>query len=296
MVGCAGLGCTVRWPGIARRIPALRAGRRVVIFAPGLLKDQVAIVTGGGTGIGRGIALEIARAGGTVVLAGRRQEPLDAVAAEVAGLGGQGRAISTDVREMEQVERMVRTAEEAYGRIDLLVNNAGGQFGAPFEKITANGWRSVIDVNLNGVFNCIQACAPAMIRQQKGKVVTVIAGFTRRAAPYVAHSGAARAAVENLTRSLAVEWAHHNIQLNCISPVALTEAFARNSGRPEAVEELRTAIPSGRFASLEEVGWLVVYLASRAGNSITGEHILMDGAYWLATGLRHGLGAPGGQP
>ncbi len=264
-----------------------------MIFAEGLLKDQVAIITGGGTGIGRGIAHEIARVGGTVVLAGRRQEPLDTVAAEVAELGGTTKTVSTDVRDMDQVERMVRTAEEAYGRVDLLVNNAGGQFGAPFEKITANGWRSVIDVNLNGVFNCIQACGPAMIRQHKGKVITVIAGFTRRAAPYVAHSGAARAAVENLTRSLAVEWACHNIQLNCISPVAWTEAMERNSGRPEALEELRAAIPSGKFASLEEVGWLVVYLASRAGDSITGEHILMDGAYWLATGLRHGLVSPG---
>jgi len=116
-------------------------------------------------------------------------------------------------------------------------------------------------------------------------VVTIIAGFTRRAAPFVSHSGAARAGVENLTRSLALEWAGDNIQVNCISPVVLTEAMARNMG--DTQEAFLNSIPAHRYAREEEVGWLVTYLASPAGDYITGEHIVMDGGYWSAVGLRH---------
>jgi citronellol/citronellal dehydrogenase len=257
-----------------------------LIFAEGLLAGQTAIVTGGGTGIGRGIALELARAGSNVVLAGRRREPLDEVAAQVAAFGREALVHPTDVREADQVNALAAASEARFGRIDLLVNNAGGQFGAPFEDISAKGWRAVLDVNLNGVFNCIQAASGPMIRQRRGKVVTIIAGFTRRAAPYVSHSGAARAGVENLTRSLALEWAAHNIQLNCISPVVLTETMARNMGDREG--EFLDSIPAHRYASEQEVGWLVTYLASPAGDYITGEHIVMDGGYWMAVGLRHG--------
>lgn len=260
-----------------------------MIFAEGLLAGQTAIVTGGGTGIGRGIALELGRAGCNVVLAGRRREPLEEVAAQVAALGSEAFVQPTDVREASQVDALAAAADQRFGRIDVLVNNAGGQFGSPFENISEKGWRAVLDVNLNGVFNCIQAASGAMIRQKHGKVVTIIAGFTRRAAPYIAHSGAARAGVENLTRSLALEWAGHNIQLNCISPVVLTEAMARNMGGREGAEtELLHSIPARRYASEQEVGWLVTYLASPAGDYITGEHIVMDGGYWMAVGLRHG--------
>lgn len=256
-----------------------------MIFAEGLLAGQAAIVTGGGTGIGRGIALELARAGSNVVLAGRRPEPLKAVAQEVERLGARAFVQPTDVREWDEVQALASAAHERFGRIDVLVNNAGGQFGSPFEKISEKGWRSVIDVNLNGVFNCIQSVAAPMKAQRHGKVVTIIAGFTRRAAPFVSHSGAARAGVENLTRSLALEWAGDNIQVNCISPVVLTEAMARNMG--DTQEAFLNSIPAHRYAREEEVGWLVTYLASPAGDYITGEHIVMDGGYWSAVGLRH---------
>jgi citronellol/citronellal dehydrogenase len=254
-----------------------------VVFARDLLQGQVAVVTGGGTGIGRGIVLELARVGADIVVAGRRPEPLEAVAAEVSGLGRQCLAVPTDVRDWDQVRALVAASMGRFGRLDILVNNAGGQFGAPFEKLSPNGWKAVVDVNLNGVFNCTRAAADVMIPQRHGKVISIIAGFTRRAAPNLAHSGAARAGVENLTRSLALEWAQHNIQVNCVSPVVMTEAMTGNMGGPAAVENFLQSVPAGRGATLEEVGWLVVYLASRAADYLTGEHIVLDGGYWLAT-------------
>jgi NAD(P)-dependent dehydrogenase (short-subunit alcohol dehydrogenase family) len=257
-----------------------------MIFAPNLLAGRVAIVTGGGTGIGRGIALELARAGADVALVGRRTAPLEETAAEIAALGRRALSAPADVRDWEQVQAMTARVVAELGRLDILVNNAGGQFGAPFASLSAKGWRAVIDTNLNGVFNCTRAAADYLIPQQSGKVINVIAGFSRRAAPNVAHSGAARAGVENLTRSLALEWALYNIQVNCISPVAMTEAMAANMG--ERSEGFIRSIPAGRCASLEEVGWLVVYLASRAGDFMTGEHLVLDGGYWLSTAVGGG--------
>lgn len=257
-----------------------------MIFAPGLLAGQVALVTGGGSGVGRGIALELARAGACVALAGRRPQPLENVAAEVAALGGTAIAVPTDVRDWDAVQSLVAETVRSLGGLHILVNNAGGQFGAPFHTLSPGGWKSVIDLNLNGVFHCTRAAADVLIPQRRGKVLNIIAAFTRRAAPNVSHSGAARAGVENLTRSLALEWAPYNIQVNCISPVVMTEAFAANmQATPGALERFERSIPAGRCATTEEVGWLAVYLASRAGDLITGEHLVMDGGYWLSTAV-----------
>jgi citronellol/citronellal dehydrogenase len=257
-----------------------------LIFAPDLLSGHVAIVTGGGSGIGRGIALELARAGADLVLAGRRVEPLESVATEIRDLGRGCLPVPTDVREWTQVEAMVKATLERFGQVDILVNNAGGQFSAPFEELSPKGWKAVIDANLNGVFHCTRAVAASMIARRKGKVVNIIAGFTRRAAPRLAHSGAARAGVENLTRSLALEWAQYNIQVNCISPVVLTEAMARNqASTPGGAEGFIASVPAGRYATLEEVGWLAVYLSSKASDFMTGEHLVIDGGYWLATAV-----------
>lgn len=254
------------------------------VFAPNLLEGRVAIVTGGGTGIGRGIALELARTGADVALAGRQREPLEAVAAEIRALGRRAVVLPTDVRNWDQAQALVRDTVSTLGRLDILVNNAGGQFSARFEELTPKGWKAVIDTNLNGVFHCIRAAAEYFIPQRRGKVINIIAGFTRRAAPYISHSGVARAGVENLTRSLALEWARHNIQVNCISPIVMTEALVRNQGEA-ATARMVAAIPAGRCANAEEVGWLVVFLASHAGDIITGEHIVIDGGYWLAAAI-----------
>jgi NAD(P)-dependent dehydrogenase (short-subunit alcohol dehydrogenase family) len=256
------------------------------IFAPDLLAGQAAIVTGGGTGIGRGIALELARSGAAVALVGRRPEPLQAVAEEIKELGREAVALPADVRNWEQVQAMTTAAVQALGRLDVLVNNAGGQFGQPFKEMSPNGWRAVVDLNLNGVFNCTRAASDYLIPQGSGKVINIVTGFIRRGAPNLAHQGAARAGVENLTRSLALEWAPYNIQVNCISPVVMTEAMARNyGGSSDAADRFVRSIPAGRTGTAEEVGWLVVYLASRAGDYMTGEHLVLDGGYWLSVGI-----------
>src|SRR5439155_9019997 len=141
------------------------------------------------------------------------------------------------------------------GGLHILVNNAGGQFGAPFHKLSPRAWKSVIDLNLNGVFHCTRAAADVFLPQRRGKVINIIAAFSRRAAPNVSHSGAARAGVENLTRSLALEWAAYNVQVNCISPIVLTETLAANTGAvPGALERFIASVPAGRYASEEEVG------------------------------------------
>ncbi len=257
-----------------------------MIFAPELLAGRVALVTGGGTGIGRGIALELARAGASVAVLGRRPEPLEGVAGEIRALGRCALAVPADVRDWEAVQAAVQRTVRELGGLDILVNNAGGQFGAPFETLSPKGWKAVIDVNLNGAFHCIRAAGEVFIPQRRGKVINIIAAFSRRAAPNLAHSGAARAGVENLTRSLALEWAPYNIQLNCISPVVLTEAFTNNMrGTPGALERFVGSVPAGRGASEQEVGWLTVFLASPAGDFMTGEHLALDGGYWLATAV-----------
>lgn len=257
-----------------------------MVFVPDLLAGRVAVVTGGGTGIGRAIALELARAGANVAVAGRRSEPLDEACKEIEALGRRALAISTDVRDEERVKAMVECTVAQLGSVDILVNNAGGQFAAPFEEMSAKGWKAVLDVNLNGVFNCIHAVAPHMIQQRRGKIINILAGFTRRAAPRLAHSGAARAGVENLSRSLALEWAPHNIQINCISPVVMTEAMAANMSPEQGGREaFERGIPAGRGGLLEEVGWLAVYLSSHASDFMTGEHLVLDGGYWLSTAV-----------
>ncbi len=264
-----------------------------MVFAPGILGDRVAIVTGGGTGIGRGIAHELARAGASVTIAGRRKDPLDTVAAELTEIGAEALARPTDIRDWDQVQGLVAETVDRFGAVDILVNNAGGQFPSAFEELSPKGWNAVVDLNLNGVFNCCRAAGEPMLRQGRGKIINIITGYARRAAPRLAHSGAARAGVENLTRSLALEWAPHNIQVNCISPVVRTEALARNSP-PDADGEdaLLAAIPAGRYASEHEVGWLATFLASPAGDFITGEHICMDGGYWLSVGIGTAVGRP----
>lgn len=257
-----------------------------MIFAPDLLAGQVAIVTGGGAGIGLGIARELARVGADLVLCGRRPEPLAAAAEEIRAMGRRCLAIPADVRNWEQVQALVAATLAEFGRIDILVNNAGGQFAAPVEKMSPGGWKAVIDVNLNGVFHCIKAVSDTMIQQRRGKIINIIAAFTRRGAPGVAHSGAARAGVENLSRSLAIEWARYNIQVNCISPIVMTEGLEANLLQaPGTYDRLLQAIPVGRFGTLEEVGWAAVFLASRAADYITGENLAMDGANWLGSGI-----------
>jgi NAD(P)-dependent dehydrogenase (short-subunit alcohol dehydrogenase family) len=258
-----------------------------VIFLPGLLKERVAIVTGGGTGIGKAIALELAEVGADVVVASRDPQHLEPTAEEIRALGRRALAIPTDIRRPEQVEALVEQTVTALGKIDIHVNNAGGQYPGPAEELSAEGWRSVIDLNLNGTFFCSQTIARQMMQTGGGAMVNIVANFALRAAPGLAHSAAARAGVINLTRTLALEWAKYSIRVNAVAPgVVMTEgALSEMLISPDAIERIERAIPLKRLGTPEDIAHLVTFLVSDAATYITGETIAADGGNWHGHGI-----------
>jgi citronellol/citronellal dehydrogenase len=247
-----------------------------------LLEGQVAIVTGGGSGLGRETALELARCGARVAICGRREEPLlETVRAEGGGLI---EAHVCDIREERQVEAMVEEVLAAHGQVDLLVNNAGGQFLAPAESITPKGFRTVIRLNVEGTWLMTHAVATkAMIPSGRGGKVFSVTLSPHNGMPGMAHSGAARAAVENLMRTLSVEWARFGIRMLALA-AGQFETQTLLTKYPQAiVERIAHTIPLGRMGSEREFAWLVAFLASPAGDFFSGAVITMDGARddWL---------------
>jgi citronellol/citronellal dehydrogenase len=236
----------------------------------------VALVTGGGTGIGRATALELARTGARVVVCGRREEPLQRVRADVEQLGGECLAIASDVRESAAVERVVGSALERFGRIDILVNNAGGQFSAPAEDISERGWRAVQSVTVDAVWSLTRAVAVrSMIPNRRGLVVFV--GFSPlRGIPGFAHASAGRAAVANLASGLALEWSRYRIRTVCVAPGTIRTEGLDGYG-DAAIAEWERAVPLGRLGRPEEVASVIAFLASPGGAYVTGTTIVVDG-------------------
>jgi citronellol/citronellal dehydrogenase len=237
---------------------------------------RVALVTGGGTGIGRATALELAGTGARVVVCGRRPEPLERVREEVEALGGECLAVAADLREAEQVERVVGATLERFGTVDVLVNNAGGQFSAPAEEISENGWRAVHRLSVEAVWSMTRAVATrAMIPAGGGLIVFV--GFSPlRGIPGFAHASAGRAAVANLASGLAIEWSRHGIRAVCVAPGTIrTEAL--DGYGDEAVAAWERSVPLGRLGRPEEVAGLIAFLASEGGAYVTGTTIVVDG-------------------
>jgi citronellol/citronellal dehydrogenase len=247
------------------------------VFAPGTLSGQVALITGGGSGIGLATAREMVRIGARVAICGRTQAKLDAAKAE---LGDACFAAQCDIREPAQVEELVKQVLAAFGRIDIVVNNAGGQFPSPAQHISPNGFLAVIKNNLVGTFHvCREVANQWFIPQKRGRIVNVIANIYR-GFPGMVHTGAARAGVENMTMTLAVEWAQFNILVNAIAPgIIISSGTAQYP--PQLLERGIAETPLKRAGTVEEVAASIVFLASPAAQFITGATLRMDGGQAL---------------
>lgn len=253
----------------------------------GTLQGKTAVVTGGGSGIGLGIATQLARLGAHVLLAGRKQERLEAAADGLRQAGGQATAVPTDIRDAEQVDKLMNTAVEQTGRLDILVNNAAGNFIVDSDKLSVNGWNSVVNTVLNGTFYCTRAAGLKMIESGNGgKILSVVASYAWTGGPRTVHSVAAKAGVVAMTRTLGVEWAHHGIRVNAICPGPTDTEGARPLwADPEEEKRLRGKIPVGRFGTVEEVAQAASYLLSPFSDFVNGEVFVIDGGEWLGKGL-----------
>ncbi len=243
-------------------------------------EGRVAIVTGGATGIGFAIAKELVRLGGRVVIASRKEENLKKAAEE---LGGTYHVL--DVRDASAVEAMAEKVASDFGRIDILVNNAAGNFIVKAEELSVNGWNSVIGIVLNGTFYCTSAVGKRMIATGNGgAMLNIIANYAWTGAPGVVHSASAKAGVLAMTRTLAVEWARHKIRINAMAPgpVDTPGASERLFPDPTVHEAIRRTIPLRRFATLEEVAQAASYLLSDYASFVTGEAMVIDGGQWLS--------------
>src|SRR3954471_20867206 len=264
------------------------------IFAPGLLEGQVIVVTGGGSGLGRATAQELSACGATVLIAGRRAEPLE----ETASLcEGACEPIVCDIREEDQVVALVADGVERHGRVDTLGNKAGGQYMTPAEDISLKGFETVVRLNLTGTWLMSHAVATkSMIPNGGGKIISVTLS-PHNGRPGMAHSSAARAAVENLMRVLSIEWARFDIKTTAIASGHFrTDALKKY---PEPVQEgVARTVPLQRLGEAEEQAWLVAFLASAAGDYYSGDVITIDGARdnWFGPWPPPGMTDEGGKP
>jgi NAD(P)-dependent dehydrogenase (short-subunit alcohol dehydrogenase family) len=248
-------------------------------FAPTALQDNVAIVTGGGTGIGRIIAREMAKVGAHIVVASRNPDHINPAAEEIQQLGRQSLAVTVDVRVPEQVDNLVKAAMDKFSRIDILVNNHGALFQCAVEDLSPGGWNAIIGINLTGVFLCSRAVGKVMIQQKRGKIVNIVSIAGLYGSPMTAPYGAAKAGVINFTKSLAMEWSQHNIYVNAVAPGPVLTESGRDLlwSSPELQQKMRERVPLGRYGEPEEVANAVIFLASAASSYITGETLYVDG-------------------
>ena len=254
-------------------------------FSDNLLEDRVAVITGGGTGIGRAIAIEMANVGADIVVVGRTMETLDQTRETVESLGRRALSLQTDIREPDQVQTMAARVIGEFDRIDILVNSAGALFRAKAEEMSPNAWDAIIRINLNAQFYCCQAVGKIMIEQGRGKIINISSEAPFKGSPMSPHNAAARGGFQALTKSLAQDWAKYNILVNDIAPgmIATDVVMERIMPSSEIYERTVQGIPLKRFGTPEEVAYLAVFLASDAANFITGATLTIDGGDWLTS-------------
>ncbi|KAB2918317.1 MAG: SDR family oxidoreductase [Hyphomicrobiaceae bacterium] len=255
------------------------SGRYRSVFREGLFAGRVVIVTGGGSGIGRCTAHELASLGAAVALVGRKADKLAAVAAEIASDGGKAAAYPCDIREEDKVAATVAAILDAHGRVDGLVNNAGGQFAAPLADISQKGWETVVRTNLTGGFLMARECYTQWMRAHGGAIVNIVADMWL-GMPMMGHSGAARAGMVNFTETAALEWSLSNVRVNAVAP-----GWIASSGMDQyppdmhaRIRKLKDLAPLGRMGSESEVSSAIVFLLSEGAAYISGATLRIDGA------------------
>lgn len=252
-------------------------------YAPDLMAGEVALVTGSGSGMGRATALEMASCGAKLVLFARRQEPLEETAEMIRAAGGEALVVPGDTRDEDSIEAAMARIKDHYGRLDVLVNNAGGQYIAAARDITNKGFEAVIRNNLIGSWQMTRAVADHFMYDNGGAIVFVTA-ISRTALTGFAHTVAARAGVTGMMKTLAAEWGEYGIRLNCVAPGTIkTEALGRYPIPPERWKELNRSVLN-RMGTAEDIAGTIIFLASRLGNFITGEDVYVDGGETLHLG------------
>jgi NAD(P)-dependent dehydrogenase (short-subunit alcohol dehydrogenase family) len=257
------------------------------MFIPTLLEGQVAVVTGGGTGIGLAIAKRLGELGARIVIGSRNSVNLESGTHELHHAGLDPLAVQVDVRNPGQVDELVERTIRHFGHIDILVNNAAGNFICRAEELSPNGWKAVIDIVLNGSFYCSRAVGRHMIaRGRGGSIVSILANYVWTGSAGTVHSAAAKAGVMSMTQTLAAEWAEHRIRVNAVAPGAVESPGAAKQlwDTPEAIQRITDMVPLKRWAKPAEIADAVAFLVAPGTGYITGEILTVDGGAWLGRG------------